>query len=541
MSETAPKNSTAKSRFENFETAKRAHEESAYAEAAYNGAGETRFDDEAKQLLEDQAVYEAYMENFVNDDRDPLDRHIDFVDSGEVQSSDDARIRRMDMIAKNIAELKANGADQAIIDDKESKLAELVDEYARGKEFSSKNVNTRAENDVDTAIESEAEEKQSSEVSNSNSESDPKLSEAEQSSEAPSDDVESKADDVSAADSDKVAAFKALSRDEKAAELTKAMPWAAEMIKDMDDHALNGYAGTFETPESVKPKDDTESSESVETPADTNAPSEIPSESEESDTPSSDEEKTDDKVEVAAATTSKFGFLDDARKKYDSLKRKESDSEKSEDDQLDESDSEPSVAPVAYAEFENTDAPKPSRFGRLTDKLKGIFKRKNNALESGDKTAAEQAESEAKTIRKRVIGVIAIGAAIMGGAAAIKYGMDHQWALPFLDGDNNNQLESIPDDTYEVPGLQPDGTIREPVPTPSSLMNYLTEHNVLNGEGGESLLDRNDIDSSSWYGFQDDLMNRYPDEFYRMEDGNVGLQNPGNLSTGAQQYIARYK
>lgn len=139
---------TAQGRLDSFEDAKRANDEEnraseikQYADAAYGDAGVTDFSDEAKNRLEEQAVYEAYMEKFTTDERDSLDRHIDAIDAGDVKPKDDARLRRITMLQEDIARMEAEGSGQKVADEatgktvieyRKERLAELQDEYDKG-------------------------------------------------------------------------------------------------------------------------------------------------------------------------------------------------------------------------------------------------------------------------------------------------------------------------------------------------------------------------------------------------------------------------
>jgi hypothetical protein len=59
------------------------------------------------------------------------------------------------------------------------------------------------------------------------------------------------------------------------------------------------------------------------------------------------------------------------------------------------------------------------------------------------------------------------------------------------------------------------------------------------GSGGEALMNRLHISPREWYGFQDQLLKEFPNDFYRMADGNVGLAYPGELNPKAVAFIAK--
>jgi hypothetical protein len=57
------------------------------------------------------------------------------------------------------------------------------------------------------------------------------------------------------------------------------------------------------------------------------------------------------------------------------------------------------------------------------------------------------------------------------------------------------------------------------------------------GGGGEELFKGLGMDASRWYSNEDAILEQYPGEFYRMNDGHVGIANPGPLSVEAQNFI----
>jgi hypothetical protein len=57
------------------------------------------------------------------------------------------------------------------------------------------------------------------------------------------------------------------------------------------------------------------------------------------------------------------------------------------------------------------------------------------------------------------------------------------------------------------------------------------------GEGGIHFFQDLGLTESNWYEVQNELLQHYPNDFYSMGDGNVGLAHPGQLSLEAQQFI----
>jgi hypothetical protein len=139
---------TAKGRLENFDRRKDLDAKKKDAEArkryiteVLGDAGVTDFSDEARMKLEDLAEYDEYMQRFSKDQRDSLDRHIEAVDGGLVESKEaeqDPRYRRIAKLALEIAQMEADGSGQKIADNsgktvldyRKERLAELQNQYA---------------------------------------------------------------------------------------------------------------------------------------------------------------------------------------------------------------------------------------------------------------------------------------------------------------------------------------------------------------------------------------------------------------------------
>lgn len=70
---------------------------------------------------------------------------------------------------------------------------------------------------------------------------------------------------------------------------------------------------------------------------------------------------------------------------------------------------------------------------------------------------------------------------------------------------------------------------------------YLEPVTIERGMGGEELFQNMGLDKADWYTYQNDLLKKFPDDFYRMTDGHVGLMYAGDLPTDVQQYIESLK
>jgi hypothetical protein len=148
MSETAPRSNP---RLDDFEANKASHEREQFESELYGEAGQTDFSDEARKRVEEADKYERHMEGLANETRSDHDRGLDRLESGEVESAaynrehDDAiiandeidaykmkdeidakakadaidakiaadpKLRRMDYLAQQIAELRNKPVDE---------------------------------------------------------------------------------------------------------------------------------------------------------------------------------------------------------------------------------------------------------------------------------------------------------------------------------------------------------------------------------------------------------------------------------------------
>lgn len=65
--------------------------------------------------------------------------------------------------------------------------------------------------------------------------------------------------------------------------------------------------------------------------------------------------------------------------------------------------------------------------------------------------------------------------------------------------------------------------------------------NITDGGGGEQLFNDLGIDTAKWYANENSLLANFPNDFYRMDSGHVGIAQPGYLSQGAQDAINALK
>lgn len=177
MSETAPRSNP---RLENFEANKAAHEREQFEGELYGEAGQTDFSDTAKKRVEEADEYERHMERLAGETRSDYDRGLDRLESGETESTaynrerDDAaaendehdaykmnedfeakakedaieakiaadpKLRRMNYLAQQIAELRNKPADENVDADLErikgfeDNLENYLAKYAESDDF----------------------------------------------------------------------------------------------------------------------------------------------------------------------------------------------------------------------------------------------------------------------------------------------------------------------------------------------------------------------------------------------------------------------
>lgn len=73
--------------------------------------------------------------------------------------------------------------------------------------------------------------------------------------------------------------------------------------------------------------------------------------------------------------------------------------------------------------------------------------------------------------------------------------------------------------------------------TPEATPTFDPNFAISSGEGGIHFFQDLGLTESNWYEVQNELLQNYPNDFYSMGDGNVGLAHPGQLSLEAQQFI----
>lgn len=165
------------------------------------------------------------------------------------------------------------------------------------------------------------------------------------------------------------------------------------------------------------------------------------------------------------------------------------------------------------------------------------------------------AERKKHDRKQRIIvglGVTTVAAAIT--VVANRYGFD---ILPsIVDGDGieltpwNNETAGSPESGTPVAEAMSDARADNehqsrqdsitPAEVPSEVLSpeVVADFDIPTATGGEALMDRLGVDPSVWYQNQDEFLQNFPQEGYRMADGNVGLSRPGQMSEEAMKFWA---
>lgn len=105
-------------------------------------------------------------------------------------------------------------------------------------------------------------------------------------------------------------------------------------------------------------------------------------------------------------------------------------------------------------------------------------------------------------------------------------------------GKDVNDIEKTEDKSHDN---EPNKETDEDGQSRAELRQEREDYTVETGSGGEQLFQQLGIDPQEWYQYEDQLLNRFPDEFYRMDGGHVGINNPGVLPAEVRDYINRIR
>lgn len=181
---------------------------------------------------------------------------------------------------------------------------------------------------------------------------------------------------------------------------------------------------------------------------------------------------------------------------------------------------------------------------------------KDNVLNFGIVEADDEGERERKRKRNRV--AIIAGGALLGAAALytgiqIFSGEEAQGANEAMNngasgagvdlGPAGNADLNIPGSESNISQeLKETLNNTEATGAGTEITNaaaevYSQPVDIWRGMGGEALFQQMGFDNLDWYSHENNLLQMFPDDFYRMEDGHVGLAYPGQLAPDVQQYI----
>ncbi|MDN5276027.1 MAG: hypothetical protein JWN33_676 [Candidatus Saccharibacteria bacterium] len=218
-------------------------------------------------------------------------------------------------------------------------------------------------------------------------------------------------------------------------------------------------------------------------------------------------------------------------------------------DQIDLSGIETGVDEHVDQQEQTEDAePKKSKFDRLKDFFRPshigakwttwttkLSERSNNGLTD------EEAEIRSKRLR------LALGLGIAGGLLLQAINRDvmmsgggslFDWNFDLFDGGNGGGGEKGSGGHSSEPIHEGDGdTGQDNTPEAVDLPDF--DENVTDGEGGYQLFEHSQLTDKQWDDVQFELLNEHnqDNEFYLMDDGNVGLTRQGPLSAGVQDFI----
>jgi hypothetical protein len=179
------------------------------------------------------------------------------------------------------------------------------------------------------------------------------------------------------------------------------------------------------------------------------------------------------------------------------------------------------------------------------------------ALNLGVKETDSDEEADKKRNRNRVLfiaGGAALAVAAVAGASygigfAVGSGGEHHAATEALNNGRGHSAaagnvlsahdQAIADALTPKHGtdlLQPSPDVVAPAPEaiPAGF-------NISSGEGGEQLFNSLNINPQNWYANQESFLRNFPNDFYRMPGGGVGIAHQGLLSPEARNAIEALK
>lgn len=155
-------------------------------------------------------------------------------------------------------------------------------------------------------------------------------------------------------------------------------------------------------------------------------------------------------------------------------------------------------------------------------------------------TESEKQQVYERTRRDKIIGGVAF-LSLAAGTLFLAYKQINADSLPDLSATPDLSPDAAPDLSVDLGDVGVDGV--SGTESDPNLFEATAEFipdpafEVPSGGGGERLFNALDINPREWYNVQFDLLDKFPDSFYRMDDGNVGISRPGMLPQEVQEYI----
>jgi hypothetical protein len=527
MSEQVSRNNP---RLENFEANKAAHEQAQYEQELYGEAGTTDFSDEAKKRVEEVDAYERHLESMTErgDDYDEIANNLEdesYTDAIDRRIAANPKLRRMEMIAKSIAEgyateVTPENADRlpASIKDKEDKLQELLIELsddpsihqAEKDEIIERIINMSEGGVVSATSETVPDSK--------NQES---TSERDDTSGEPGEEEAEKTDEVT-----EDPAQEGESLEEYEARHTAGIDPAS--VPEIDASAIPGHNSEKSGAGEEEPLREFNRGDKVRIQR---TSGEVEDGWEVIDTYTNDEGEAmvtvgKDGVGIKQLSAESLAAMQDLEL------TPESDDESHEDEE--------DQTPEEEVELEEGEDIVESRWKtwakRAKDAVNGALTKTYfglgwtlNGLAKNERKEGETDEEYQERMKRN-------GRRIAVGITAV--------AVAFSAYKLYNGIESGSGGGAQTGGVVPElpheshGT-GNPANPHNELLNS-TAWNIPEGSGGEALMDRLGVDKSVWYEHQNDFLQQFPDQAYRMPDGNVGFDNSGRLSKEAIDFWSQY-
>lgn len=538
MSEQAPRTNP---RLENFEANKAAHEQAQYEDALYGEAGVTDFSDEAKKRLHEADAYEQHLESMADrgEDYDAVAANLengDYKDAIDRQIATDPNLRRMEMLAKSIAsanatEVTPENADRlpGVVKDKEDKLQELMIAFNETSELDPADKDEIMRRIIDMTEQSAASGTASaSENQEAASTAGTETAEQEQVAEPA---TESVPVDTPAHEGESLEEYEArygvnpdLAIDPN--EMPIAMPDMSGINPEQEQQIefvigdivrVRRTSGDVEDDWHVLGISANNPSGTVLVGKENVGTKRIPW-----------QELVDmQSLEVSSA---------EEQPEEEQNEAANDDAEQDVDHEVDEdiSDEETGVDNRARSWFKRA---KDAVNGGLTALYIGIGRTMNKLASSERKegeTDDEYNERMKRNGRRVAVGIVAVGVAY--GAYRTFHGIDSGSG----GGASSSSTEHpVFDPTVNPSDLGPDTSNGGGNTARAELLNS-DAWNIPKGSGGEALMDRLGVDKSVWYEHQNEFLDRFPNEAFRMADGNVGFDDPGRLSKNAIDFWTQY-